>query len=435
MRVIINDEFGPEANAMMQALYSRSPASVVEHIKQVKKTGSSKFMESFYVGYGHASIGDCGTTTLFFENVSILAAKAIQDNPLYSGQETSTRYIDFSNQPKIDPIGTKESQEILSNWIDFYVSASEPVRAHLKSLFPLKDGQNSTTWEKAINARSFDILRGFLPAGMTTQLSWSTNLRQAHDKLSMLKYHPLKEVREIAEIALEKLSTKYPSSFCHKKRDEIEAFHRQFAERIHYPPTGKLLIDNDFIYHSTIENEILESNEFDVLRSRPKGALLPKHMKGYGQYTCRFYLDYGSFRDIQRHRNGVCKIPVLKGDYFNKWYIDQLPENLQDDARKLIFDQNNKVQNLALVYGASDIDLQYYLPIGTNVICEVAYDLTEMVYVTELRSSQTVHPTLRKVAHVMHNILTENHPELKLYTDLSEDKFDVRRGTQDIVKK
>jgi len=93
-KIFIYDEFNPEDTAMMQALYSRSPKSVEEHVDKVKQSGSGKFMSTFYVGYGHASIADCGSTTIFIENISILADKAIQDWPLYSGQETSTRYID-----------------------------------------------------------------------------------------------------------------------------------------------------------------------------------------------------------------------------------------------------------------------------------------------------------------------------------------------------
>ena len=143
MKIFINDEFDPESSAMMQALYSRSSASVAQHIEQVRKTGSADFMKSYYVGYGHASIGDCGTTTLFIEGVSILAAKAVQDNPLYSGQETSTRYIDFSKQPLIDPVHTEESQEILSKWIEFYTASTEAVRSHLKDRFPLEQGQKA----------------------------------------------------------------------------------------------------------------------------------------------------------------------------------------------------------------------------------------------------------------------------------------------------
>jgi len=182
---------------MMQALYSRSQASVVEHVKKVKESGSGKFMERFYVGYGHASIADCGSTTIFIEGVSMLAAKAIEDWPLFSGQESSSRYIDFSKQKIVDPIGTKYSKKILDKWLSIYLASQPIVREHLKNKYPKKDGDDEAVYEKAINARSFDITRCFLPAGVTTQLSWHTNLRQAHDKLAFLRHHPLLEVRNL----------------------------------------------------------------------------------------------------------------------------------------------------------------------------------------------------------------------------------------------
>src|SRR4030042_2909620 len=119
-KIFVYDEFGPQDIAMMQALYSRSPMSVKDHVEKVKQAGSGKFMEQFYVGYGHASIADCGSTTLFAEKVSMLADKAIQDWPLYSGQETSTRYIDMSKQPMVDPMGTSVSKKIHERWMDFY---------------------------------------------------------------------------------------------------------------------------------------------------------------------------------------------------------------------------------------------------------------------------------------------------------------------------
>ena len=80
-----------EAEAMLQALHSRSTGGLRHHLEVLAKKGADNFMNKFYVGYGDKSIGDCGTTTIFIEGVSMLAAKAIQDNPLYSGQETSTR--------------------------------------------------------------------------------------------------------------------------------------------------------------------------------------------------------------------------------------------------------------------------------------------------------------------------------------------------------
>src|SRR3954470_12887396 len=120
MKTFIYDEFTPEDMAMMQALYSRSASSVEEHAEKVKKSGSGKFMERYYVGYGHASIADCGSTTVFVEDVSMLVAKAIQDWPLYSGQETSSRYIDMSKREIKDPLGTKQSKAVLDAWMKFY---------------------------------------------------------------------------------------------------------------------------------------------------------------------------------------------------------------------------------------------------------------------------------------------------------------------------
>jgi len=139
MKTFIYDEFSPQDVAMMQALYSRSAASVEEHAGKVRQSGSGKFMEKYYVGYGHASIADCGSTTIFVEGVSMLVAKAIQDWPLYSGQETSSRYIDMSKQGIIDPVGSKASKAILKKWMDFYINKQDAVEKHLRVKYSRKD--------------------------------------------------------------------------------------------------------------------------------------------------------------------------------------------------------------------------------------------------------------------------------------------------------
>jgi thymidylate synthase ThyX len=96
-----------EAEAMLQALHSRSTGGLLEHLKVLEKRGAANFMSQFYVGYGHKSIGDCGSMTIFVEGCSMLAAKAIQDSKLYNGQEASTRYIDFSKQAMVNPLHTE----------------------------------------------------------------------------------------------------------------------------------------------------------------------------------------------------------------------------------------------------------------------------------------------------------------------------------------
>src|SRR5579862_1764173 len=101
-KLLLIDDLHPEDLAMLQALYSRSFESAEVHIRKILDGGSGKFMNKFYVGFNHKSIADCGSTTFFLEGVSMFTAKAVQDWPLYAGQETSTRYIDMSKQRIVD---------------------------------------------------------------------------------------------------------------------------------------------------------------------------------------------------------------------------------------------------------------------------------------------------------------------------------------------
>jgi len=426
--VFIYDEFSPEDMAMMQALYSRSPQSVEEHAEKVRESGSGNFMEKFYVGYGHSSIADCGSTTIFIEQISILADKAIQDWPLYSGQETSTRYVDMSKQPIIDPLKTEDSMEILADWMAFYVGNQEKVQESLKAQYPRKEDEKEAVYEKAIQARVFDIMRGFLPAGITTQLSWHTNLRQAWDKLATMTQHPLPEVTDVADKILGGLKDRYSHSFSHRVEPEQEVYRRMCNLKYNYynpdnPPT-------DFKFSTNIS--VSELNQYKDILDRPAKTGLPHFLSELGTNTFEFMLDFGSFRDIQRHRNGVCRMPLLTTAHgFNDWYLSQLPEDVRIEANRLIEIQSERIKNLP----TSKEIKQYYTSLGFNMPCRVTYSLPAAIYVTELRSGKPVHPTLRKIAHKMHEALTETFPVLNLSSDLEKDDWDVRRGLQDITQK
>jgi len=427
-KIFVYDEFSPQDNAMLQALYSRSPLSVETHVDKVRKAGSGKFMKRFYVGYGHSSIADCGSTTIFVEKLSILADKALQDWPLYSGQETSTRYVDMSKQSIIDPIKSVESKIIIKKWMDFYIGNQERVGDYLKEKYPIKEGENENVYEKAIKARVFDILRGFLPGGITTQLSWHTNLRQAWDKLSMMSHHPVKEMSDIAKEILKNLKEKYPHSFSHNLDKSQEAYRKFTMEKFNYFNPKE---HPKFKASTTINKNKL--NEYkQVFSKRPARTGLPIFLAELGNVTFDFLLDYGSFRDVQRHRNGSCRMPLLTTKFgFNDWYIDQLPSDVKKEAEKLIKEQIKAIKKLKV----SPNKAQYCVALGFNVPCRITYGLPATTYVTELRSGKAVHPTLRKISHKMRASMMRMFPELKLYCDMDLDDWDIRRGLQDIKEK
>ncbi|WP_162149132.1 FAD-dependent thymidylate synthase [Asticcacaulis benevestitus] len=437
MKIRVFDEFEPEALAMLQALYSRSGESVDAHAVKVAERGAKKFMESYYVGYGHASIGDCGVTTLFIEGASMLACKAFQNNPLYSGQESSTRYIDFAQQKLVSPIDDPRCGEVQKKWIRFYLDLQAPLIEELSQRFPREPGQKETVWQKAIQAKAFDIARGFLPAGTSTQFSWTTNFRQAAENLALLAHHPLAEVQLIAGQCIEALQNKYPSSFSHQEKTEVLEYNLNAAKKSAYDTALDVPTSNsEFIYSMDINNSELERTVLFEISKRPRSAQLPRELQRFGSYDCKFLLDFGSFRDLQRHRNGYCAFPLLTDRLgFHNWYFDQLPKGIQQSAKDFVANQIRELQSLRSELQFGDEEAQYYLPLGMNVSCHLRYSLPQMVYVSELRSRKTVHPTLRWVAQQMARTLTVHHPKLAVFADFDSDDFDIRRGDQDIVER
>ena len=438
-KIYLIKEGQPENTAMLQALYSRSNQSVQDHLDRATKENSSKFMERYYIGYNHASIGDCGTITIFFEDVSILAAKAIQDNPLYNGQETSTRYMDFSQRRMATHNDSGEAESIQAEHISIYEDVSEVLYKVFIARHPYQQDMISADYDRAISAKVFDVARGYLPAGATTQLSWHGTLSSIRQHIKRLENHPLEEIRLIATETLEKIKAEYPASFTEKhpvnnlgvdKIYQAELMLDQYSE-----PKEEYYADPE-LFHGLFDSALYESKyeSSRTVTERPEYTQLPRSMMDLGTLTTRFLLDYGSFRDIQRHRNGLCRIPLLTMDNgVDPWY----DANLEMAADRI----ERKWQNLKSRIDAMTCnrwDLQYYIPMRYQVKTELIYSLPQLVYVLELRAGAHVHPTLRTKMISLNRRLasmgsTRTSPAL--YVDTSPSSFNIARGKQTITEK
>lgn len=428
--VIIFDDMPPEANAMILALYSRSPQSVNNHRERVAKIGPDKFMGQYYVGYGHQSIGDCGTTNICLENVSMLAAKAIQNNRLYNGQEASTRYLPMQEQAVLNPLGTHEGALIQEKWMRLYGHALEVLVPFLKEKYAMKEGEKEKEYEKAINARAFDIARAFLPAGCTTYVGWHSTLRQAWDHVNDMLFHPLEEVRKLAEQTLAQLREKYPNSFGFERREEIDRYNNYVSSIYFSQRESSATFEVDA--NGFCKTEINTHPHFqNILATRPRRAEVPPFFEKFGTITFRFNLDFGSFRDIQRHRSCYQTMPLLTTKLgFHSWYLESLPEWFRLEAEHTISQQKEVISSIE-----DKAVAQYYTAMGFQVACELVASLPSAIYIAELRSTPAVHPTLRPIAQQMGNKLQELLPYMALYVNYSPDEWSTIRGGHDIVKK
>jgi len=438
-KLLLVDDLDPEDLAMLQALYSRSAESAEVHLDKVAKAGSGKFMADYYVGYNHKSIADCGSTTLFMEGVSTLAAKAVQDWPLYSGQETSTRYIDMGKQRIVDPVGSDRSGALLESWMSFYRSKQDRVADTVRARYPKRPEEDEGKYERAVKARTFDVMRGFLPAGITTQLSWHTNLRQAGDHLSGLAKHPATEVRELGRALQKMIAARYPSSGAVGQaavsavtgdRSAREAWEASVSAKFAYHE-GASVRGTGWAVCMLSTLHLMRSYD-DALRTRPRGCVLPHFFSDLGHVSFSFGLDFGSFRDIQRHRNGVCRMPLLATDGgFDRWYLDQLDGELRHEVTAMVDYLSREIGEIS----DDPVQRQYYTALGFRVPCHVTYALPAALYVMELRSSKTVHPTLRRVVHSMIREFKDRYPDVALHADTDPDDWTLRRGDQTITAK
>jgi len=404
---------------------------------------AKRLLSNYFVGYSHKSIGDCGSTTLCAEGVSMLAAKAIQDWPLYSGQETSTRAINMSTQRIYDPYNTTRSSAILDRWMDFYSSSQGEAEKEVRRRYPRQADEDEKAYENAVRYRVFDITRAFLPAGATTNVSWHTNLRQAGDHLMWLLLHPLFEVRSIAQTWQAMLQERYPSSGTFGggaavsgvgmdgKEDERFVWNRAVVYEYTYPKP----VTPGFRHTIGMLNEV-SIPYLEATDTRPRGCVLPHFMSDLGQLQFGFDIDFGSFRDIQRHRNGVCRMPLLTLDCgFERWYLAQLDEATRGKSEILLSEQIEAIRDVCDQSRSDDSSTQYFIPMGAKVLCSLTMGLPSFLYVAELRSTKTVHPTLRARIHWMVRQFEKSFPHIKTHIDRDPDGWDVRRGTQTIERK
>ena len=81
-----------EQIAVALAMTSRRPEPFDEIARQVSRETAAGFHERWVVGYGHASVAEHAVVHLAVENISRLAADALEDNRLASYTEKSSRY-------------------------------------------------------------------------------------------------------------------------------------------------------------------------------------------------------------------------------------------------------------------------------------------------------------------------------------------------------
>ncbi len=421
IQVGTTDHLSPEVQAMLMAMYSRSYAPIESRIPSSEESveAHKEKLGKYYRDWGHKSVGQLGNTSVWIEGVSQLAAKAIENTKLFNGQESSTRYIDFSTQPFMH---TSDQQiEWTNRFRLFYIKAQPQLVNLLKEKFPLSSqdpSDSETAYNNTIKARAFDILRGVLPAGATTNVVFSGTFDTLNDHFGAMLHHPLKECREIAKNVLTDFNAKYP--FAAIPLEKLEKTFEYLNSDHFYEEPYVPMVDNRYL-------DLLVRPIYTTTHYRNKFEKVPTLVSMTNTSTFYSTLDFGSFRDLHRHRNGYLNMPCLTTEYgFRNYYLENLPINLRKELVELLAEFENYLDSSQ----EHAFDKQYMIPMGYQVPFSYTADLNQVMYILELRSSKTVHQTLREEIKFWHSQFMKAFPNVQVHVTPDDDNFTLKRGLQ-----
>ncbi len=431
------ERLDPPAHQSLHAVLAAFEEDLAVNGGNERDAKAAELLRDYYVGYGHRSIGDLANVLLFIEGVPLYLPTQIQDSPLYNGQECSTRYLNMSAGRRWNPLESALGAEVQDAWLALYERVNADMRTALSAAFPfvVQDGWDSKIAEaerkkhmRAINARAFDIARGFLALGCSTSYSWSTNVRQANDHLRQQLQHPDALVRAQAHDLHTLLAHRYPASFSHAGRPETDTWLREVQQQLPYQVRGS---EKTRLEVRRRDDDPDRFNRFlDLLRRRPSRAEIIGELAGIAEVTLTGQIDYGSFRDLHRHRSCRIPIPCINPlGNIHPWYLDALTPDLRTHVEGALREQRERLQRL----DGDPFLRQAYGALGTLVPYELRGPLGPFVYVLELRSKADVHATVRQEIHAAADQLPGQLPPFPVTVDRTPDRFYLERGAQTII--
>ena len=223
------------------------------------------FFKKWLAAYGDDSIAQMAGAHIFFENISNVATKVLEDFRIgFAPLEKSTRYVLFDQKVgdrwlyflEPDLILSKYGQEyvrLMNMLFRRYADSIEPLSKYLRKLFPQEKDQTDRAYKETIKAKTCDVLRVYLPAATLTNVGFFGVGQSLEYMLTKCFAHPLAEIRGLAKAAQIELNKVIPSLVDRASSARGKIYQRYVAatEKTLEKMSKKLLGDIELVYSSS----------------------------------------------------------------------------------------------------------------------------------------------------------------------------------------
>lgn len=445
---------------------------------------AQNFYDRILDGYGDDSIGELGGAHLAIENISMIAAKTIEDCRIGgSPLEKSTRYIYFDQKVNGEYQFFREPILMTSAYRDAYIDACNhlfdtysklipPLTEQMEKKFPKEHDVSKVAYTAALRAKVLDCLRGLLPASALTNMGMFGNGRFYDSLIQKLNCHNLTELQEVGKKSHTELNKIIPSfvrrsdinhkyqvaygafkeqmttelnNLCQEHCEDIQPMTKAGVRLLSYDPESPYKIAAALLFpHSKCGlaelEEYCEALPKDALNrildaacnSRENRRMKSPRALEHATFTFEIIADYGIYRDLQRHRILTQERQLLTCDY--GYYIPE--EILGTEMEK---DYRDAMDRAKEVYDSIAKELpeeaQYVVPMAYNIHWYFHLNLRALQWLCELRSSPAGHLMYRHVAQDMAKQVSQVFPEFeKMFKFVDYEGYELGRLNQEIRK-
>ena len=455
------DEVTPEEK---EAVYEKYAANLPDYppLYNLFDNRAREFLGEFAVKHGHNSIKEGAFISYVVEGVSIITAKALENDPLFHGQELSTRYKSFAKQ-KV-PLPSALAKSIIADELQKYFELSLPNYLHetqamndyQQKTFPKPADISPQGWKQVLNAATFDNARYLLNAGITTQLGIVEDARTLERKLRNMLVFPFGETREVAKEIIEKAKIELPTLITHVEPNnylkETEFVITLLQDSILGKGTRSAPASRVQFLHAThdLENKLVANilyaegrhdhswqNVYDKVKTltaeRKKQVLQqvferlgrhdePVHTLRGARIAFEIFPDFGAWRDIQRHRrcNQTFPLPTCNYGYDTPWLVKEagLEKHYNEHMERTaeMFEKARKISPEEAVIVPA---------LGFRVKQTVDADIEELVYMWWLRTTEHGHFSYRQI---FIEAFEQAKQHIPLLAEIIEDKKLITKG-------
>lgn len=421
-----------------------------------------EFHEKWVVGYGHASVAEHAVAHLALEDVSIVASKLVEDTRLASFTEKSTRYVQFDpekfyREPALMRSGHASRYEgTCRRLLETYTRLTEPVVQAIRRELPRTEGQSERGHQAACRAQACDILRYLLPAATLTNIGMTINGRLLEHLIRKLLSHPLAEAQTVGAALKAEGRQIIPTLIKYADRNAYQAETRAViegeAERIftgvspgaaqpvslvRWPADGEVELAAAILYGAAAHPWQQVRARVAALTGDERARVIDEYLKRRGPhdqplralehltYTFDILVDFGAFRDIQRHRL-VTQTPQESTAVHGYSTPPEIDRYGLSGAYAECMEQAGEAYEA--LRAECPREAPYILPLAFRKRVLFTWNLRELTHFVELRSARQGHASYRQIAQQVFRELERVQPLLARYIRVDLAEYGLARG-------